>query len=131
MKQIILTLYDEVSTREKSLVMDKMEVMEDDERNPNFEGLEDWLEWGHSYRVTIEDLGPERTLSESEKFFNERGLVVSYGGRLVQILKRHEIGYGYELVAQYNWDSDNRPAGMSVSNYANQLAYESYREAHQ
>jgi len=52
--QRTLKLYDEPSTREKALVMDTWDVMTDDERNPDFEGLEEFLEWGSTYRITIE-----------------------------------------------------------------------------
>lgn len=37
-----LTLFDEPGAREKSTVMDKWDVMTDDARNPDFEGLEDF-----------------------------------------------------------------------------------------
>jgi hypothetical protein len=49
-----VTLYDGPDTREKFTVMDKWDVIIDDERNPDFEGLEEFLEWGASYRLTIE-----------------------------------------------------------------------------
>jgi hypothetical protein len=49
-----LTLYDGPWTREKATVMDKWDVMTDDERNPDFEGLDKFLEWGSTYRITIE-----------------------------------------------------------------------------
>ena len=52
--QRTLTLHDEPSTREKFTVMDKWDVMTDDERNPDFEGLDEFLEWGSTYRITIE-----------------------------------------------------------------------------
>jgi hypothetical protein len=49
-----VTLYDGPDTREKATVLDKWEVIIDDERNPDFKGLEEFLEWGASYRLTIE-----------------------------------------------------------------------------
>lgn len=52
-----LTLFDDSSTREKVTVMDKWEAMTDDARNPDFEGLEDFLVWGKRYRITIEEVG--------------------------------------------------------------------------
>lgn len=52
--QRTLKLHDEPSTREKATVMDKWDVMTDDERNPDFEGLDEFLEWGSTYRITIE-----------------------------------------------------------------------------
>lgn len=57
----VLTLFDDPSTREKVTVMDKWEAMTDDERNPDFEGLDDFLEWGKKYRITVEDVteGPK------------------------------------------------------------------------
>jgi hypothetical protein len=52
----ILTFFDEPGTREKATVLDSWEVMTDDERNPDFEGLDDFLEWGKTYRITIEEV---------------------------------------------------------------------------
>lgn len=51
-----LTLFDDPGTRKKSTVMDKWEAMTDDARNPDFEGLEDFLTWGKRYRITLEEL---------------------------------------------------------------------------
>jgi hypothetical protein len=55
----ILTLFDGPDTREKYTVMDKWDVIVDDARNPDFEGLEDFLEWGGRYRITIEKIESE------------------------------------------------------------------------
>jgi len=49
-----LTLYNDPDTRKKFTVMDKWDIIINDERNPDFEGLEEFLEWGASYRLTIE-----------------------------------------------------------------------------
>lgn len=49
----IVTLFDDESTREKHTVMDKWEVITDDERNPDWEGLEEFLEFGCRYEVVI------------------------------------------------------------------------------
>ncbi len=51
-----LDLFDGPDTRKKATVMDKWDVMTDDARNPDFEGLEDFLTWGKRYRITIEEL---------------------------------------------------------------------------
>ncbi len=48
-----LTLFDDPETHKKSTVMDKWEAMSEDARNPDFEGLEDFLVWGKRYRITI------------------------------------------------------------------------------
>lgn len=50
-----LTLFDEPGTRKKATVMDKWEVMTDDARNPDFEGLEEFLTWGKRYQITIKE----------------------------------------------------------------------------
>lgn len=52
----VLTLFDDPSTRKKATVMEKWDVMTDDARNPDFEGLEDFLTWGKRYRITLEEL---------------------------------------------------------------------------
>jgi len=49
-----VTLFDGPDTRKKYTVLDKWEIITDDSRNPDWEGLEDFLEWGGQYRVTIE-----------------------------------------------------------------------------
>lgn len=51
-----LALFDGSDTRKKATVMDKWDVMTDDARNPDFEGLEDFLTWGKRYRIIIEEL---------------------------------------------------------------------------
>ena len=51
-----LTLFDEPGTRKKAAIMDLWEVMTDDARNPDFEGLEGFLAWGKRYRITVEEL---------------------------------------------------------------------------
>jgi hypothetical protein len=54
------TLFDDESTRKKATVMNKIEVMVDDARNDDYESfwlaLEDFLEWGKSYKITIEEV---------------------------------------------------------------------------
>lgn len=60
-KQIstIETLFDDESTRKKFEVMNKIEVMADDARNDDFEfwaKLDDFLEWGKTYKITIEEV---------------------------------------------------------------------------
>jgi hypothetical protein len=52
----VVTLHDGPDTREKATVMDKWDVITDDSRNPDWEGLEDFLQWGKSYRITIEEV---------------------------------------------------------------------------
>ena len=48
-----VTLFDDDSTRKKNKIMDKWDVILDDERNPDFEGLDDFLEFGKTYSVVI------------------------------------------------------------------------------
>lgn len=51
-------LFDDASTREKFTVMNKVDVMVDDSRNddvPFWNALDDFLEWGKSYRITFEE----------------------------------------------------------------------------
>ena len=57
-KKIVLdfTLFDDESTRKKFQVMNKIDVLSDDARNPGFEDVEDLLEWGKTYRVTVEEI---------------------------------------------------------------------------
>jgi hypothetical protein len=50
--QRTVTLYDEPGTREKATVMDKW--LRSTLRTPDFEGVDEFLEWGESYRITIE-----------------------------------------------------------------------------
>ena len=52
----VLTLIDDVSTRERATVIDKWGVMTADTRNPDFEGLDDFLVRGKKYRITIEEV---------------------------------------------------------------------------
>jgi len=52
----VMTLFDDASTREKHLVMDKWDIVCDDERNPEWEELESFIEFGKSYRVIIEEI---------------------------------------------------------------------------
>ena len=52
-----LGLFDDASTRKKVTVMDKWDAMTDDARNPDFEGLEEFLRWGKRYRITLEEIG--------------------------------------------------------------------------
>ena len=54
------SLFDGPDTREKCTVMSKWDVVSDDSRNCDFptdEDMEEFLQWGRRYRVTIEDLG--------------------------------------------------------------------------
>lgn len=51
-----LTLFDDASTREKHTAIDKWDIMGDDSRNPDCSvsaDLEEFLEWGKKYRVTL------------------------------------------------------------------------------
>jgi len=55
------TLIDDEGNREKFTVMNLVEVMADDYRNDDmdfWESLDDFLQWGHQYRIAFEDLGP-------------------------------------------------------------------------
>lgn len=52
----IVTLFDDDDSRDKATVMEKWDVIVDDERNPDFEGLEEFLEWGATYRLTLEKI---------------------------------------------------------------------------
>lgn len=56
----IETLFDDESTRKKFNVMNKTEVMLDDARNNDYISfwcaLDDFLEWGKSYRITVEEV---------------------------------------------------------------------------
>lgn len=52
------TLFDDESTREKYQVMEKIEVMADDERNGDLDfwrKLDNFIEFGKSYRITISE----------------------------------------------------------------------------
>lgn len=58
----IETLFDDESTRKKFTVMNKIDVMVDDERNDDMDfwkALDDFLEWGKSYKITIEEITPD------------------------------------------------------------------------
>lgn len=53
------TLFDDASTRKKFTVMLKLEVMCDDERNGDMDfwiGLDSFIEWGKTYRLTFEEV---------------------------------------------------------------------------
>ncbi len=52
-----LTLYDDKSTRKKATALDKWEIIIDDARNPDFEGLNDFLLYGFTYRFTFTEIG--------------------------------------------------------------------------
>jgi hypothetical protein len=56
--QYTQTLYDDESTREKHTMMNKSDVISDDERN-NVDDDFDWesfFKWGSTFRITIERL---------------------------------------------------------------------------
>lgn len=60
-KQIstIETLFDDESSRKKFEVMNKMEIMTDDARNDDLDfwiKLDDFIEWGKTYKITIEEV---------------------------------------------------------------------------
>ena len=54
-------LYDDESTREKATVLTKLEVIFDDSRNDTdkfwIEILEQFLQFGHTYKIIFNDLG--------------------------------------------------------------------------
>lgn len=53
------TLYDDASTREKEKVMNKWDILVDDERNMADklgEDLEEFLEFGKTYIVTVTEV---------------------------------------------------------------------------
>lgn len=53
----IETLIDDAGNRKKFEVMSKIEVMVDDSRNDDlkfWQDLDDFLEWGGTYRITVE-----------------------------------------------------------------------------
>lgn len=53
----IVVLHDDESSRKKEMVMDKSEIMADDSRNPDMsQQVEDFLEFGKSYKITIEEI---------------------------------------------------------------------------
>ena len=54
----ILSFYDDESTREKMTVLDPWDAIVDDARNPDFEGLDEFLKPGRKYRLVITDAGP-------------------------------------------------------------------------
>jgi len=65
----IETLYDDPSTRLKYKCMEKLEIMADDARNPDMEfwiSLDDFLEWGKTYRITIEECQPTETTANTQ-----------------------------------------------------------------
>ena len=54
----IVTFFDDESTREKLAVMSKIDVIEDDGRNPywsdsDMQSLEDFLQIGKKYKLTL------------------------------------------------------------------------------
>ena len=55
-------LYDDESTREKFTVMSKLDIILDDSRNVSddstsfWDNIDDFLQWGKSYKITIEEL---------------------------------------------------------------------------
>ena len=67
--QRTLTLFDGLDTRKKATMMDKWDVMMDDSRNGDFEGLEEFLQWGKVYRITIEEIGDVSTSTRDEHDF--------------------------------------------------------------
>lgn len=53
------TLFDNDKNRKKFMVMNKIDIMVDDADNADIEfwvSLDDFLQWGRSYRITIEEL---------------------------------------------------------------------------
>lgn len=57
--EMIFTLFDDDSVREKLTIMDKWEAVCDDERNDMDilgEKIEEFLEIGHRYRVIVEKI---------------------------------------------------------------------------
>ena len=50
--------------------MDKWDVICDDARNPDFEGFEEFLEFGKSYKLTIEEIEP--TIEPIKEFYVEK-----------------------------------------------------------
>lgn len=63
MSKILTTtekLIDDPGNRKKYEIMEKMEVMIDDSRNGDYQSfwcyLDDFLEWGKTYRITIEEV---------------------------------------------------------------------------
>lgn len=53
-----LTLWDNEKNRDKSRYLNKLEIMADDRANEtNFwNNVEDKIEWGKTYRITIEEV---------------------------------------------------------------------------
>ena len=57
--EITMALYDNKKNRKKSLTMSPLEIMADDEANPTasyWNELDDFIEWGKSYKITIEEV---------------------------------------------------------------------------
>lgn len=50
-----MKLFDDASTHEKHKVMDKLDIMNDDERNPivDYTEMNDFIEFGKSYKFTV------------------------------------------------------------------------------
>lgn len=69
---MVMKLFDDAMTRKWHTVMSKSGVMTDDPRN--YEGvnedvgdrLEEFLEWGGTYRVTFEDVVNERQAEDDQ-----------------------------------------------------------------
>lgn len=62
-----LKFFDDAGNQEKLTVMEKWDVICDDSRNPDFEGLEEFLKIGRQYRITIEDIGSAGECDAIEK----------------------------------------------------------------
>lgn len=128
--EMIFDLHNEPANRDmhKSFLT-KMEVMEDDDRNPWFHDLDDFLTFGHSYRVVIEDLGKiEPPLqAEASRFLEDRRWNVAFNRRYVEVVAYNRHRRGYDVIFSVPWNPSDRPDGMTVREYAEQVAYESYR----
>lgn len=54
-----LRLFDDASTRKKYEVMEKLEIMADDNRNADMKfwfDMDDFIQWGKLYKLTIEEI---------------------------------------------------------------------------
>lgn len=62
---MVMKLYDDIKTRKWSSVMTKSEIITDDERNYEgenekaSEAMESFLQWGKTYRFTVEEIEDE------------------------------------------------------------------------
>ena len=57
--EAIMTFFDNEKNRKKIRAMNKIEVLADDGDNETkdfWDGLEDFIEWGKTYKITIEEL---------------------------------------------------------------------------